>query len=81
MDYTIPNKVALIKEVRLLYGLGLKEAKDLVEQYDCNEYQIHLVGKQILRSKNLLAPQEVTQVNDKPDEPALHAPFSPFNIF
>ena len=81
MDSAIPNKVALIKEVRLLYGLGLKEAKDLVEQYDCNEYYIHLIGKQILRSQNHPAPQEVTQVCYTSDESIKNAPFSPFNIF
>ena len=81
MDYTMSTKIALIKRVREQYGFGLKEAKDLVEKYDCNEYYIHLIGKQILRSQNHPAPQEVTQVCYTSDEPIKNAPFSPFNIF
>ena len=31
MKYDAANKIKVIKEVRAIFGLGLKEAKDLVE--------------------------------------------------
>lgn len=81
MNDSTVNKVALIKEVRLEYGLGLKEAKDLVEKYDCNPYYVHLIGKQILRAQTLPAPQESPIAAYSDGSSYVVAPYSPFNLF
>lgn len=75
----LSNKVALIKQIREQYGFGLKEAKDLVEKYDCNEHYIHINARQMVRS--MPTPDYDDQVSYRSDEPVRHAPFSPFNIF
>lgn len=81
MNGSTINKIALIKEVRLAYGLDLKEAKDLVEKYDCNPYYVHLTGKQILRDQTLPAPQESLITSYSNSTTSVVAPYSPFNLF
>lgn len=72
MQENTVNKVALIKKIRLQYGFDLKEAKDLVEAANCDEFMV-----------DILARGHAAKEAVSPTPPALKTfsttPYSPFN--
>ena len=83
------EKVKLIKELRLHYGIDLVEALKIVNEVDCNHYHAHRLAKQWMRRTGSipineerlhasnLAPQEKPPT---PYSPSVSTDFSPFNL-
>lgn len=83
MNTSTVNKVALIKEIRLQYNLGLIESKNIVEAADCVPYKAHAEAVRFIQSMTRSAPQEIMTATyySKPLEYSSNPPFSPFNLF
>ena len=58
------NKIQKIKEVRAMWGLGLKTAKELVEKYDVFREEVMKLEQQIAIDKDIANGKLLTELTE-----------------
>lgn len=77
------NKIELIKKIRMEYGFELKEAKDIVESANCDEFMVDVLAKSAIANPTRGRPERVAYSGSASQTPLgdlVKAPYSPFNF-
>lgn len=70
------NKIELIKKIRMEYGFDLYQAKDIVEQANCDEFMVDVLAKAAANGRGRRSPSGSPVSLGE----VAKAPYSPFNF-